>query len=91
MQNRRACTMIDCVAILRASLFAKPGSRSDGRFAPTPTHGGDAFSRELIRNHRFGSLGLNLALEGLLFGVSLHLRVKDTSSNPASQTLGQLG
>jgi hypothetical protein len=52
------------------------------RFTPTLTHGGDAFGRELVGNHRFGSSGLNLVFEGLLLEMILRLRVKATSSNP---------
>jgi hypothetical protein len=52
----------------------------------TPTHGGDVFGKELTRDHRFGSSGLNLAFEGLLLGATLRLQVKATSSNPC--TLG---
>jgi hypothetical protein len=74
--------VIGCAAILRASLFAKHGSRSEGRFTPTPTRGGDAFGRELTGNHRFSSSGLNLTFERLLLGVSLHLQEKANSSNP---------
>jgi hypothetical protein len=74
--------MTGCVVILHASLFAKHGSRSKGRFAPTPTHGGDVVGRELIGNRRFSSSGLNPAFEGLQMGASLHLQVKATSSNP---------
>jgi hypothetical protein len=62
------------------AFFAKQGNISEGRFAST--HGGDAFSKELVKNHMFGSSGLNLVFEGLLLGVSLHLRVRTTSSNP---------
>jgi hypothetical protein len=82
MQKHRASVVIGCKVILHASLFAKHGSRSEGRFAPTLTHRGDAFGREHVGKHRFSSSGLNLAFEGLLLGASLHLRVKATSSNP---------
>jgi hypothetical protein len=37
---------------------------------------------ELIKNHRFGSSGLNLAFEELLLGVSLHTLVEGTRSDP---------
>jgi hypothetical protein len=89
MQNRRASTVTGCAVILRALLFAKHGSRSEGGFAPTLTHAGDTFGRELAKNHRFGSLGLNLTFEGLLLGVSLRLQVKATLANPTNQTLSQ--
>jgi CYTH domain-containing protein len=69
------------MAILRASIFAKLVSRSEGRFTSTPTHGGDALGRELTGNHMFNSSGLKLTFEGLLLGASLHLGVKATSSN----------
>jgi hypothetical protein len=65
--------MTGCAAILHVGLFAKHGNRSEGRFTPTPTHGGDAFGRELAKDHRIDSSGLNLNIEGLLLGVSLHL------------------
>jgi hypothetical protein len=71
-----------CAVILHASLFGKHGSKSEGRFTPTLTREGDAVGRELIENHKFGLSGLNHAFKGLLLGVSLHLRVKATSSNP---------
>jgi hypothetical protein len=74
--------MTGCEMISRASLFAKHGSRSKERFAPTSTHAADAFGRELTGNHRFSSLGLNLTFEGLPLGVRLHLRVKATLNNP---------
>jgi hypothetical protein len=47
-----------------------------------PTCGGDAFDMELIKNHRFGSSGLNLAFEELLLGASLHTLVEGTRSDP---------
>jgi hypothetical protein len=50
--------------------------------ASSLTHGGDAFGKELIKDRRFGSSGLNLTFEGLLLGSSLRLRAKPTSSNP---------
>jgi hypothetical protein len=73
MQNRGTSVVTSCVAILRASLFAKQGRKSEGMFTPTPTRVGDAFDRELAKNCRFGSLGLYLTFEGLLLGASLHL------------------
>jgi hypothetical protein len=72
------------------AFLAKQGSRNEGRFAPTPTHGGDAVSRELIKNHRFSSSWLNLTFKRLLLKMSLRLRVRTTSSNSTSQTLSQL-
>jgi hypothetical protein len=36
----------------------------------------------LTKNRRFGSLGLNLAFEGVLLGVSLWLHMKGTCSDP---------
>jgi hypothetical protein len=38
--------------------------------------------KELAKNHRFGSSGVNLAFEGLLLGANLCLQVSATSSNP---------
>jgi hypothetical protein len=40
------------------------------------------FSKELGKDHRFGSSELNLVFEGLLLGASIHLHAKATSSDP---------
>jgi hypothetical protein len=75
-------TMTGCMAISHASLFANSNSKSERRKISTPTRGGDAFGKELTRDRSFASLGWNLFFEGLLFGVSLYLRVKATSCKP---------
>jgi hypothetical protein len=49
----------------------------------TQTHGGDAFSTRLAKNHRFDSSVLNLAFEGLLLEVSRRLHAKGTRSEPS--------
>jgi hypothetical protein len=64
------------------AFFAKNDSKSERSLASTPIHGGDTFGKKLIRNHRFSSSRLNLASEGLLLGVSLHLRVKGYLKQP---------
>jgi hypothetical protein len=64
------------------AFFAKNDSKSERSLASTPIHGGDTFGKELIGNHRFSSSRLNLASEGLLLGVSLHLRVKGCLKQP---------
>jgi hypothetical protein len=58
--------------------------------ASTPTRGGDSFDTELAKDRRFGSLGLNLAFEGLLLGASLRLHVRATSSDPTSRGSGSI-
>jgi hypothetical protein len=40
------------------------------------------FGMELTESCRFGSSGLNLAFEGLLLGVSLHILMEGTRSGP---------
>jgi hypothetical protein len=42
------------------------------------------FGKERTKDHRFGSLGLNLTFEGILLGASFHLRAKPTSTTPTS-------
>jgi hypothetical protein len=74
--------MTGCTAISRVSFFANSDNKSERRSVLTPTHGGDAFNKELVRDHNFGSSGLNLAFEGLLLGASLCLQAKATLSNP---------
>jgi hypothetical protein len=69
----RGITMTGCTVISRTSLFANSDSKSERSSVSTPTHGGDTFGKELTRDHRFNSSGLNLTFEGLLLGVSLCL------------------
>jgi hypothetical protein len=51
-------------------------------FVSIPTRGGDAFGLEPAESRRIGSLGLSLALEGLLLVASLRLTTKATSNDP---------
>jgi hypothetical protein len=51
--------------------------------ASTPTCGGDTFdTKELTISHRFASIGLNLAFEGLLLGVILRTIAEGTRRYP---------
>jgi hypothetical protein len=59
-------------------------------FVSTPTRGGDTLCMELAQSHRFSSSGLSLTFEGLLLGVSIHLQLKVTSSDPTSWCLGPI-
>jgi hypothetical protein len=52
--------------------------------ASTPIGGGDTFGTELAESRRFGSSGLNLAFDGLLFGTSLHVLTEGTRSESST-------
>jgi hypothetical protein len=69
----RGITVTGCTAISRASLFANGDNKSERSAISNPTHGGDAFDKELARDRRFGSSGLNLAFDGLLLAMSICL------------------
>jgi hypothetical protein len=56
--------------------------------ASPPTYGGDAFAMKLVKNHRFGSSGLNLAFDGLLLGAAFGAARRVPSTNPSSQDFG---
>jgi hypothetical protein len=73
-------TMTGCAALSHANFFANDNNKNERSF--NTTRGGHAFDKELAKDHRFGSSGLNLAFEGLLLGASLRLGAKPTSSNP---------
>jgi hypothetical protein len=66
----RGITMTGCMAILHASLFANSDSKSERSSLLAPTCGGDTFDKELAKDRRFSSSGLNLAFEGLLLGAA---------------------
>jgi hypothetical protein len=53
-------------------------------FISIPTRRSDTFSGDFTKDHSIGSFGLRLTSEGLLFGASLRLHAKSTSSSPAS-------
>jgi hypothetical protein len=79
----RLCSNIAC----KTFLFTNSDNKSKRSLVSTPTHGGDALGKELTRDSRLGSSGLNLAFKGLLLGVSLHLQAMATSSNPHKLSL----
>jgi hypothetical protein len=70
--NVRGIIMTSCTAISHASLFEN-GDNNEQSSISTPTRGGDAFDKELARDCRFISSGLNLTFERLLLGASLRL------------------
>jgi hypothetical protein len=75
--------MIDCDVILHASPFLQvTTAKAKEDSFQSQLIGGDTFDKELTYNCRFNSSELNLTSEGLLLGVSLHFRVKVTSSSP---------
>jgi hypothetical protein len=65
--------MTSCEAISCTSLFANSNNKSEQSLVSTPTDGGDAFDKELAKDCRFDSSGLNLAFEGLLLRASFRL------------------
>jgi hypothetical protein len=81
----RLCSDIACTP-----LFAKQVNTCEGRFTPTLTRGSDAFGKELTKNRRFGSSGLNLTFEGLLLGRAFIFKSGQPQATPVSRILSQL-